>query len=59
MNKPWIGYLASGLLLVSGILEWMGGYPKLGIFLIALSVASFWLRMYFIKKLRGGKDDNH
>lgn len=55
MNKPWLGYLAAGLLFVSGILEWIGGQMKLGIFLMVLSLVSFWLRIYFIKKLGGGK----
>ena len=58
MKKPWIGYVAAGLLFVSGILEWIGGYKKLGIFLMVLSLISFWLRVYFIKKLGGGDKNN-
>ena len=52
MSKPWIGYLAVGFLFLSGVLEWIGGYPKLGIFLMILSVVSLILRIYFNKRIK-------
>jgi hypothetical protein len=58
MSKPWIGFLASAFLCLAGIFEWLGGSPGLGVFLIVLSVLSFILRLYFIKKMRG-KDKDH
>lgn len=58
MNKAWVGYLAVGFLFLSGIFEWLGGYPKLGVFLMILSVASLILRIYLNKKLKGKDDDN-
>lgn len=54
MSKPWIGYLAVGFLFLAGIFEFAGGYPKLGIFLMVLSIISLILRIYFNKKM---KDD--
>ncbi len=56
MSKPWIGYLAVGFLFLSGILEWIGGYPKLGIFLMTLSIVSLILRIYFNRRI---KKDQH
>lgn len=58
MNKPWIGYLAVGFLFLAGVFEWAGGSPKLGIFFIALSVVSLFIRIYFNKKLRERDHDN-
>ena len=58
MNKPWVGYLAVGLLFLSGIFELIGGFPKLGIFLLVLSLVSLFLRIYINKKLGGGKNNN-
>lgn len=55
MNKAWVGYVAVGFLFLSGIFEWAGGYPKLGVFLMVLSVLSLGLRMYLNKKI---KDEN-
>jgi hypothetical protein len=58
MSKPWVGYLAVGFLCLAGIFEWAGGYPGLGIFLIALSVVSLFIRMYINKKLREKNNDH-
>ena len=58
MSKPWVGYLAVGLLFSSGVLEIFGGHPNLGIFLMLLSVVSLILRIYANKKL-GGKNNNN
>jgi len=58
MNKAWVGYLAVGFLFLSGVFEALGGYPKLGIFLMVLSIVSLILRVYLNKKLRG-KDKNN
>jgi len=55
MSKAWVGYLAVGFLFLSGIFEWAGGYPKLGVFLMVLSFVSLGLRMYLNKKI---KDEN-
>jgi hypothetical protein len=57
MKKNWLGYVASGLIFLSGILEWAGGYMKLGIFLIVISIVSFFIRIYMIKKING-KNNN-
>lgn len=57
MSKPWVGYIAVALLFLSGIFEWLGGYPKLGIFIMVMSIVSFFIRIYFIKKIDDtGKD---
>lgn len=58
MSKPWIGYLAVGFLFLAGIFEWAGGYPKLGLFLMVLSIISLFLRIYLNKKLKD-QDKNH
>lgn len=58
MHKAWVGYIAVGFLFLSGIFEWAGGYPKLGVFLMLLSVLSFFLRMYLNKKIKEDKDKN-
>ncbi len=58
MGKAWVGYLAVGFLFVSGIFEWAGGYPNLGLFLMILSIVSLFIRMYINKKM-GGKDQHH
>jgi hypothetical protein len=50
MSKPWVGFLAAGLLFLSGVLEYAGGHPKLGIFLMILSFVSLGLRIYINKK---------
>jgi hypothetical protein len=57
MNKSWVGYLAVVFLCLAGVFEWIGGYKNLGIFLIALSVVSLFIRIYINKKL-GGRDKN-
>jgi|GEM_PF-2444537 len=59
MSKPWVGFLAVGLLFLSGIFEWLGGYPKLGVLLMVLSIVSLILRIYFNKKLRGNGNKDH
>lgn len=58
MNKAWVGYLAVGFLFLSGVLEFFGGFPKLGVFLIALSLVSLFLRIYLNKKLRERDKNN-
>jgi hypothetical protein len=55
MNKPWIGYVASGLILVAGVLELLAGKITLGVFLMVMAVISLLLRIYFLKKLKGGE----
>lgn len=52
MSKAWVGYVAVGFLFLSGIFEWAGGYPNLGLFLMVLSVVSLVLRMYLNKKIK-------
>jgi len=59
MAKPWVGYLAVGFLFLSGVLEFIGGHPNLGIFLMALSLVSLGLRIYFNKKLSDQKKDRN
>ena len=58
MSKPWVGFLAAALLFLGGIFEWLGGSPKLGIFLMVMSLVSFFIRTYFIKKIDGGDKNN-
>lgn len=50
MNKPWLGYLAVVFIFLAGIFEWLGGFPKLGMLLIAVSIASLCLRIYLNRK---------
>jgi len=58
MSKPWLGYLSAFLLLLGGIFEIAGGSPKIGAFLIILSVASVIVKIYFQKKIkRHGHED--
>lgn len=57
MGKPWVGYIATAFLFLAGIFEWAGGYPKLGIFLMVLSIISLFLRIYLNKKLGGNNND--
>jgi hypothetical protein len=59
MSKPWVGFLAAVLLFLGGLFELIGENPKLGIFLMVMSVVSFFLRLYFIRKISGGKDQNY
>ncbi|NBQ46925.1 MAG: hypothetical protein EBU33_00500 [Sphingobacteriia bacterium] len=54
MSKPWVGILAASLMFIAGILEVIGRETALGIFLMLMSVISFFVRAHFIKKLRGG-----
>jgi len=56
MNKAWVGYLAVGFLFLSGVFEFMGGYPKLGVFLMILSLISLFLRIYLNRKIK--RDNN-
>lgn len=52
MNKAWVGYIAVGFLFLSGVFEWLGGYPGLGIFLMVLSIVSLVIRVYINKKYK-------
>lgn len=52
MAKPWIGYLAVAFLFLAGVLEFIGGHPRLGILLVVLSFISLGLRIYFNRKIR-------
>jgi len=52
MSKPWVGFLAVGFLFLAGVFEFIGGQPKLGVFLMVLSFVSLGLRIYFNKKLK-------
>lgn len=56
MSKPWVGFLAVGLLFLAGVLQLAGGYPKLGIFLMVFSLISLGLRIYLNKQI---KNDGH
>ncbi len=58
MSRAWVGYLAVGFLFLSGVLEFFGGYPKLGVFLVILSFVSLFLRMYLNKKIREHNKNN-
>ncbi len=53
MNKPWVGYLSSVLLLLAGILMIAGGKMGIGIFFIVLSVFGLVLKLYLNKKQSG------
>lgn len=52
MSKPWVGFLAASLMLIAGILELIAGETVLGIFLMIMSIISFFVRAYFVKKLK-------
>jgi len=52
MSKPWVGFLAASLMFIAGILEVIGGETALGIFLMVMSLISFFVRAYFVKKLK-------
>jgi hypothetical protein len=57
MNKPWIGYLSAGFLLLAGVFQVAGGNPKIGILFILLAIASVIINIY-IGKQRGGNNHN-
>jgi len=57
MSKPLVGFLAVGFLFLAGVFEFIGGQPKLGIFLMILSLVSLGLRIYFNKKLKENNRD--
>jgi hypothetical protein len=58
MSKAWVGYLAVGFLFLSGIFELAGGFPKLGLFLMLISIVSLFLRLYLNKKIKEDQDKN-
>jgi hypothetical protein len=52
MSKPWLGFLAAGLLFLAGLLEFAAQQPILGTFLVIMSFISFGVRIYINKKIR-------
>ncbi|MES2678838.1 MAG: hypothetical protein V4635_03095 [Bacteroidota bacterium] len=52
MNKPWLGYLSSVLLLFAGIFMIAGNKTVIGCFFIALSITGLFVKMYMNKKSR-------
>jgi hypothetical protein len=56
MNKPWLGYLSSVLLLFAGIFMIAGNKTAIGCFFIGLSVLSLAVKIYMNKKSREDQD---
>jgi len=50
MNKPWLGYLSSILILIAGILLIAGKETTLGIFFIAIALVGVVLKIVMNKK---------
>ena len=50
MNKAWIGYLGSALILSGGVLMIVAGHHIMGIILIVASIASTVLKYMIDKK---------
>lgn len=50
MNKPWLGYLGSFLVLVAGILQIVANKPIMGAILIVASIAGVIIKFYLGKK---------
>ena len=58
MNKPWVGYLSSVMLLFAGILMFAGGKPVIGVIFMVLAVVGLILKFYMNKK-QGNNNDQH
>ena len=52
MNKPWIGYISSALLLAAGAAYFAAGRPGLGILFIVVAAASALLNIYIQRRLK-------
>lgn len=50
MNKPWLGYLSSALLLLAGILQFVAGKNWLGVLFVLLALTGLVLKLYIGKK---------
>jgi hypothetical protein len=50
MNKPWVGYLSSFLLLLAGILMIAGDQLIIGVIFIVLSLVGIVLKYYINKR---------
>lgn len=50
MNKPWVGYISAGLLLMAGILMIAGQKPVIGCLFILLAIASVFLNVMMYRK---------
>jgi hypothetical protein len=50
MNKPWLGYLSSAMLLLGGVLMIAGGKTAVGIVFIVLAVAGLIIKIVLNKK---------
>jgi hypothetical protein len=50
MNKPWLGYVSAGLLLLAGIFMIVGQKPGIGGLFILLSIVSVILNIMMNKK---------
>ena len=51
-RTPTTGVILLILMFIAGILEVLGGETVLGIFLMVMSLISFFVRAYFVKKLK-------
>lgn len=58
MNKPWLGYLGSFLVLVAGILQIVANKPIMGAILIVASIAGVIIKFYLGKKKNDGINNN-
>jgi hypothetical protein len=52
MNKPWVGYLSSGLLLFAAVLMFLGGRTGLAVLFALVAGASAVMNMYMYRKPR-------
>lgn len=50
MNKPWLGYLGSFLVLAAGILQIVANKPIMGAILIVAAIAGAIIKFYLSKK---------
>ena len=50
MNKPWLGYLSSAMLLFGGILMIAGGKTAVGIVFIVLAIAGLIIKIMLNRK---------
>lgn len=53
MNKPWVGYLSSVMLLFAGILMIIGNRPGIGAVFIVLAIAGLVIKFYMNRKSGG------
>jgi hypothetical protein len=45
MNKPWMGYLGSGLILVAGVMMLIDKSYLVGVLLLVMAIAGFILKL--------------